>query len=107
MPNGKHLEATEEEKESSLICSLIKYVYGYIGHKEVPAWVVEVARDYYGSSGRLEEAKKMLVECLRGFVDLETLVYNAHSKESRRLADWWEEYQRQEGEKCAEKKTNK
>ncbi len=106
MPNDERLEATWKEKESSLICSLIKYAYGHIGHKEVPAWVSNAAGDYYGCPERLKEARRMLLECLRGLMgsEVEALVYNAHSRQSRRLADWWEKYQKEEGRKCADKK---
>lgn len=97
MPNGDHLKATPYEVESSCICSFIEYVYKHI-KKKVPPWVSRAAGDYYGNVGKLDEAKKLLVECLRSLMgsEVEALVYDAHKEESRELANWWERYLKEE-----------
>lgn len=105
MPNGDYMEPTEEEKESQLICQFIEYLYKYM-QKPVPIWISGTLHDYYGDVEIRVEAKRKLLECLKGLShkEMEVLVYDAHNKMSRKLADWWEEYQKEVAEAETEKK---
>lgn len=85
------------------VCSLLIYLYGRI-QKEVPGWVKKAAEDYYGNVNRLDESTRMLCECLRSLTEneVEKYVYDAHNKEARKLAGWWERHQEWDARRVAE-----
>jgi hypothetical protein len=98
-----YLEASGQELESSRVCSLIRYLYKRI-QKETPKWITKAANDYYGNVNRLDEATKILCENLRKLTEseMEKFVYDAHNKEARKLASWWERHQEWDKRRVAE-----
>ena len=100
-----YLKASGAEQESQRVCKLLRYLYGLID-KKVPEWVDEAADDYYGNQNRLDEATKMLCECLRSLKkkEIEKYVYDAHSENSRKLASWWERHQEWDARRVGEEK---
>ena len=91
--NSEYMEPSYDEMESQLVCELICFVYKEIG-KKIPAWVKEASASIYGESNRLTQAENMLYLTLTSFkkMERERIVYNAKSKTSRRLADWFEKH---------------
>ena len=89
-----YLEATGIELESIRVCKLIIYLYTCIDRK-IPQWVLTASKSNYGNVNRLNEATKDLCCCCRGLnpKQVEAFIYNAHSKEGRKLAGWWERHQ--------------
>lgn len=89
-----YIAASGQELESGRVCRLLLYLHIKIG-KESPDWVKKASEDYYGNLARLDEATKMLCECCRSLTgsELELYIYDAHSKDSRELASWWERHQ--------------
>ncbi len=92
--NSDYMEASGQELESQRVCKLLAYLYDKTG-EAIPNWVARAATDYYGNLDRLDEATKLLCECIRGLteVEFEKFVYNVHDKDSRRLAGWFERHQ--------------
>lgn len=103
-----YLAASGQELESRRVCRLITYLYGKVG-KEVPEWVRKASEDYYGNLNRLDEATRMLCECCRSLteVEQEDYIYDAHNKDSRDLAGWWERHQEWDARRVREEEENR
>ena len=91
--NCDHLEATYDETESKKICEHICFLFPNIG-KHVPDWVTRGAHEYYGISEKLAELEFMLHEAIffLSKEEKEKYLYDGRSKESRLLANWHEDY---------------
>lgn len=89
-----YLKASGGEQESQRVCKCLVYLYNRL-KRDVPAWIKKASKSYYGNVDRLDEATKLLCECLRGLNSKETekFVYDGHHKKARRLAAWWERHQ--------------
>ena len=92
--NSDYLAASGQELESKRVCGFLIYVFERLD-KIVPWWVTSATKEYYGNVARLDEATKMLCETCRSLTSSETekIIYDAHDKDSRGLADWWERHQ--------------
>jgi hypothetical protein len=101
--NSDYLQASGHELESKRVCSLLVYVNVALG-KHPPNWVVKAAKDTYGCVAKLDEATQMLcAECRGMSEDLrEKIIYNAHDKTARKLANWWERHQEWDQRRVAE-----
>lgn len=85
--NSDYMAQTPREHSFQKAASLIVYVCRQL-HIKCPA-KFQVADTYYSTNvGQVER----LCEMIRAMTDEERdrIVYNARSKESRDLADWWE-----------------
>jgi hypothetical protein len=97
------MQPSGQELESRRVCESLAFVLTQTG-QEVPEWITIAAADYYGNVRRLDEATAMLCNecrCLQG-TDRERILYDAHSKDSRRLADWFERHQEWDKRRVAE-----
>lgn len=103
-----YMAASGHELESQRVCGLITCLWDKMG-KDVPEWIVKAAGDYYGNVSRLDEATRILCETFRGLTTPQTeqFVYNAHDKESRKLADWWERHQEWDVRRKAEEEASR
>ena len=81
----------QDEIESMRVANLLLYVNACMG---IPSakWIVTAATDVYLCEKR---TTPLLCEAIKRMDDTtrEVIVYNAHSKQSRDLADWWENHQ--------------
>ena len=100
-----YLAPSGQELESKRVCSHIVYLYKKIG-KDIPSWITEASLEYYGNLNRIDEATKLLCECLRSLLEeeIEKFVYDAHSPEARKLAGWWERHQEWDKRRVQEEK---
>jgi len=89
-----YLAASGQELESVRVCKLISYLYDKI-KKPIPSWIIAAAKEYYGNVNRLDEATKILCEGCRSLTEkeVEVIIYDAHDKQARDLASWWERHQ--------------
>ncbi len=89
-----YMAASGQELESKRVCRLLLYL-GSKTKKVVPAWIALAAKDYYGNLNRLDEATSMLCAQCRSLTDeeKEQYIYDAHNKNSRDLASWFERHQ--------------
>jgi len=89
------MEPTEYERESKDTCQRLLYALNDTG-QPIPRWVKLAASSSYGDVNRINEAVVMLCSTIRAMSpdDFERVVYNAHSKESRKLATWWERHEK-------------
>jgi hypothetical protein len=86
--NSDYLEPTHRERELQRTAKLLLYVYAKIG-AQPETWIGEQAKNIYASDSRLVPLlcagiKKM------SKMEKEKIIYNAHDKNSRDLADWWD-----------------
>ncbi len=86
-----YLAATWHEKERKRAAVLLRYVRLSL-RIPVGEELQKQHLDYYGvGPDRVPELCELLTEM--DSEDLEFIVYNAHSKTARDLADWWEDHQ--------------
>jgi hypothetical protein len=86
------MEPSYPEIFSKEVCTHLVYVLKKL-RKRVPVKVRKGAESYYGNPGILGQAIERLKNEIKAMTtkQIESIVYNAHSKESRALAAWYEE----------------
>ena len=91
--NAEYMEPSYDEMESQKVCKLICALYKKLD-KTIPRWVRNAAKDYYGNPRKLTDAEELLYKTIKGLdkKSLESCLYNARSKESRQLANWYEDF---------------
>ena len=62
---------------------------------DLPEYVKEAAKDFYGNQHKLNDIVVLLCKTISEMTEdeLNTIVYNGRSKQSRDLANWWETHQ--------------
>lgn len=105
--SSDYLEPTQSELNSKEVAQHLIYVKKKLDYIELPEYVYVANSDSYGYPKMLDDMVVLLCDLLSTMrkVDLEEIVYNAKCKESRKLADWWEEHQ--EADKKRKLKENK
>lgn len=95
--NSDHMEQRPDEAALQKAGELLLFVVNELGERGSDQHILASAlhsdgREYYAKDvGQVEALCKALTEMPEA--DREAIVYNAHSKESRRLANWWERHQ--------------
>lgn len=85
-----YLEPSRRESEIQRAAQLLLYVYENLGRVPEP-WMLAESRNAYASEERcLTELCSVLSSMNRQ--EMEGIVYNAHDKTARDLANWWEEH---------------
>ena len=102
--DSSYMEPTIAEQQCRSAANLLIWAYEKT-EIHVPEWLKAVANDPYGRGG--EHAMRDLCTLLRGLEKsspstFERIVYDGRSPDSRKLADWWEEHQRQDLKKPPE-----
>lgn len=100
-----YLQQTDYEQRLQETAQLLVYVKNELGLK-VGAELTNAAADYYCKADYVPE----LCNALRDMTaaQVAAVVFNARSKQSRQLADWWEEHQEADrARKAEEAKTRK
>ena len=90
-------EPSPIQQEGQLVGELLLYVYYMLGIKP-SATSITISKEYFAKTSDVHSAVEELCTLLRNLnntcvEDYEKIVYNAKSKNSRRLADWWEKHQ--------------
>lgn len=103
--NCDYMEPTTHEIRSKEVAQHLAYVYKKLNQK-VPKEVMEASSHIYGNVGKLNEMVVSLCDMLTHMEDIvrDSIVYNPKEKESRRLADWWEEHQEADRKRIAKEK---
>lgn len=101
--DGSHCEPRLRERESKRVAELIVYVDSFF-KGITPAWIVKAANDTYGNEGRFDELTEMLCTKCKNLRPgpASSIIYNPRSKQSRELADWWEDHQEEDRKKAAD-----
>lgn len=88
------MNATSKEIETRVVATHLVYALKELG-REVPEKVQD-ATGYYGSPNEADWLTDMLCSLCRSMSETEQneIIWNARSKDARRLADWWEDHQR-------------
>ena len=86
-----HMEPTARERQSKIVCSLLVTLQkdGHLAN--LPVGIQEGSRSSYGATSLVDEATALLCKVIPTLPD--KYLYNARSKSSRDLLDWWEEHQ--------------
>jgi hypothetical protein len=97
------MDPTQEESNKKETSEFIVFVDEILGCK-TPDNIVKASKDVYGSGVELDDVVIMLCRILTNLnlEQQEAVIYNARSKTSRRLADWWEEHQKADTKRCEE-----
>lgn len=101
--SSEHMEPNAKERESKLVSKHLVYVMGELG-LAIPGNIRSAARNVYGDTSRIDEHTALLCKLCKEMPekDAERIIYNARSKDSRRLADWWENHQEVDKKREAE-----
>jgi len=103
-----HMEATEREVESRLVAAHLVYVFEQLGQtKNITPDIRKASKEYYGDYSKCHTYTALLCSTLTNMTtaNVERIVYNAHSEESRNLASWWERHQAFDKQREAEELT--
>lgn len=90
-------EPSPIQQEGQLVGELLLYVYCMLGIKPSTTSIA-ISKEYFAKTSDVHSAVEELCTLLRNLnntciEDYEKVVYDAKSKNSRRLADWWEKHQ--------------
>ncbi|QGH74961.1 hypothetical protein MAL1_00215 [Bacteriophage DSS3_MAL1] len=94
--NSDHMEPTVRERQHREAAQHLVYIYGAM-NQPVPAQVAaDAAHIYGGSAGEIN--MNTLCSLLRGMSEeqLSRIVYDGRNPQARKLADWWDEHQRED-----------
>ena len=84
-----HMEPTAQEANKRKVAQFLLYVYDELGIEEHTGNIETQAKDLYGKGAdRTDMLCKLIHEMCPD--ERESIVYDAHSKLARQLADWWE-----------------
>lgn len=85
-----HMEPTVQERQRQQAANHLIYVYERLGVESTKDITDAASSPYAGT----DKYMKMLCTMLRGMPShqRDEIVYDAHNKRSRALADWWEEH---------------
>src|SRR5579864_6920406 len=112
--NSDYLAPDSFEQECQRMAKLIIYVASF--YKGIlPQWIKECAENSYGAPNGEQHGDKRLAPYLCQLLTnlkndknrqglYNQIVYNAHNKTSRDLADWWDEHQRADEERIKSEK---
>ncbi len=89
--NSDYLEPTEREQELRRAARLLIFALEAQG-REAPDWARSEAENLYAKDERSVTSLCALIKSM-GEPERDRIVYDAKSKASRDLADWWEEHQ--------------
>src|SRR5579862_6876043 len=103
--NSDYMEPTSTERELHRTAQLMAYALRKLG-RAVPKRVRHAANDSYGNGTDLVPELCALLKSLPAKVR-DKLVYNAHSREARDLADWLEEHEQADREREEDEKADK
>lgn len=86
-----NIEQTKEQKRNHEAANFIIYINDKLDYYLViPPYVIESSKNYFANDERLVPELCKIIKSLSKD-EFEKIVYNAHNKQSRALADWWEE----------------
>lgn len=95
--DASYMEPTQREKNSKLVARLLIYVLDFLQPDQSDERVdmLNIAQSQYGDPGRLDELTARLCSLCHEMSDDQknSIIYNGHSPNARRLADWWDEHQ--------------
>jgi hypothetical protein len=88
-----HMEPRAAEEESHLVAQLIVYVEAQLGNHPA-TWILAAASSMYGDESRVSELTAILCEAISELTEeqLDEIVYNGRDRQSRILADWWDQH---------------
>lgn len=104
--NSEYLNPTAREREIKRAATLIVFALEGLG-KKVPHDIKRRASDIYGADSIRFRKDDSVINLLCKTVtnmsdaDRERIVYNAHDKTSRDLAEWWETHQEADRKRIA------
>jgi hypothetical protein len=88
---------TQKGVESRRTCQMLVYILEMFD-QHIEDWITEGAKEdeYCWYPEYLDEATRMTCEWCKHAIETgqeDTVIFDAHSRKARRLADWWEEHQ--------------
>lgn len=103
--NSDYLEPRGDEVESQRCAECLVYVFKSI-NIECPKWIEEASKNVYGNSNKIDILVVSLCKLCTKMTEKEkaAIIYDGKSKQSRKLADWWEEHQEADRERIKEEK---
>ena len=107
--NSEYMEATYREIKSRHIAKNIIFILTKL-NRPIDNYISKAAVEYYGNDRKLEVMERFLYKVIKNLSEkeLNEFVYNGRCKESRYIANWYDEYkleiQKEKDEKYKSKK---
>lgn len=103
--DSSYLGRSEREEQLQRAAKLLVFVRQATGVEPEP-WALKQAGEYYAKD---ERAVTELCAALKGMDpdQRERIVYDAHNRDARDLADWWEDHQQADAEREEKEKEEK
>lgn len=103
-----YMNPTEQEIESKKVAEHLVYVASKLG-KTCKDYVIKASNTMYGDESKIDEMTVTLCNLLKSLSEEQTnkIVYYARSKQSRDLADWWENHQEFDKKRIEQEKEEK
>lgn len=91
--DGSYMNPSQKEIESLEVCKRIIFLFGRLGFA-IPSSILEAATSQYGDLKNLDRNIDLLCMAIRQMTEdqKQSIIYNGRNKESRKLANWWEEH---------------
>jgi len=96
--NSEYMEPTYGEIQSRKVCQMIWNLHKKLNTTDKASkWVINAKDSFYGDQGSLPDAENLLYRMIKSLSkkELDLHIYNARSKESRELADWFEDFDKE------------
>jgi len=88
--NSSHLEPRFKETESRKIATFIAYIHEQTRDK-TPDNILAASESVYGNESLLDSMTTELCALCKSIDP--SIIYNAHNRTARKLANWWEDHQ--------------
>lgn len=107
--NSDYMNPTEAEQNSKETAEHLVYISKKLSHIKLPDYVKPASKSYYGDVKNLNSMVVLLCDILTTMrqVDLEAIVYNAKSRKSRDLANWWDVHKEADKKRREKEKKHK
>lgn len=103
--NSDYMEPTDKEQRLKETAELYVYACNKLGYT-APNWITVMTLEDYPTRSDVVPALCAFLKNLT-VDELEEVAYDAHSPDSRRLADWWEEHKMADQERYAMEEAKK
>ena len=92
--DSSYMNPNRAEENSKEAAEHLVYINS-IKKIDLPEYVKDAAKNFYGNQHKLNDIVVLLCKTVSEMTEdeLNTIVYNARSRKSRQLADWWETHQ--------------
>lgn len=103
--NTDHMEPTVAERQRREAAQHLVYVRGAMGQPVPKDLATDAASHYGGSTDRMKELCSLIGRM--NAEQLDRIVYDGRNAQARKLADWWDEHQKEDWKRVEQEAKSK